>query len=149
MPRQGITQLEILSGWKEIAKYLGKGIRTVQRYERQLTLPIRRPAGKPSGSVIAAKAEIDAWINASAVREGFRLSLPAVDCAKTVKELRQQVAALQRLHEEGAQLRGEMRASRAALRASIKLLKESLALATEDSQSSSRLQTFDPKRKVN
>ena len=61
------TQLEILSGWKEIAVHLGKGVRTVQRYERKLGLPIRRPSGKSIGSVIATVAELDAWITASPI----------------------------------------------------------------------------------
>ena len=42
MHQQKITQLEILTGWNEIANYLGMGVRTVQRYERELGLPIRR-----------------------------------------------------------------------------------------------------------
>ena len=33
---------QILSGWKEIANYLGKRIRTVQRYEREMSLPTHR-----------------------------------------------------------------------------------------------------------
>ena len=50
----------ILSGWKEIANYLGRGVRTVQRYEIEKHLPIRRPAGE---SVIATKTEIDRWVS--------------------------------------------------------------------------------------
>ena len=68
---------EVLSGWKEIANYLGKGVRTVQRYEWELGLPVRRPAGKPRGSVIATRAELDAWVMASPVREAIPvLALP-------------------------------------------------------------------------
>jgi len=59
------TQLQILSGWKEIANYLRKGVRTVQRYERELHLPIRRPAGTSSGTVIAIQAELDNWATAA------------------------------------------------------------------------------------
>lgn len=153
MRRQGITQLEILSGWKEIANYLGMGVRTVQRYERDLRLPIRRPSGSSRGSVIATKAELDAWVNASPLREAFRLSLHAVDSAETVKELKQHVTELHRLRKESAQLRYEMSASRKELEAAIQLLGESLALETGDSQlfSSRRAADaqLDPKRKVN
>lgn len=53
---------QILSGWKEIADYLRKGVRTVQRYEHALSLPIHRPAGKPSGTVTAIKTELDRWV---------------------------------------------------------------------------------------
>jgi hypothetical protein len=56
---------EILTGWKQIARHLGMGVRTVQRYERTSALPIRRPTGKLNGSVIATKAELDAWVSAS------------------------------------------------------------------------------------
>ena len=55
------SRLEIFSGWKEIANYLGKGVRTVQRYERRLGLPIHRLAGASAGSVIATKSELDGW----------------------------------------------------------------------------------------
>ena len=54
-------QTGVLSGWKDIAHYLGKGVRTVQRYERELALPVRRPAGKPRGSVLSTTGELDAW----------------------------------------------------------------------------------------
>ena len=62
------TRLQIFSGWKDIANYLGKGIRTVQRYERELGLPIHRPAGRSRGSVIAIVAELDGWVTASPVQ---------------------------------------------------------------------------------
>lgn len=52
---------QILSGWKAIANYLGAGVRTVQRYERELRLPIYRPAGKSISRVTAIKHELDRW----------------------------------------------------------------------------------------
>jgi hypothetical protein len=60
---------EVFSGWKDIANYLGKGVRTVERYERTLKLPIRRPAGKYRGSVIAIKTELDLWVLSASMRE--------------------------------------------------------------------------------
>lgn len=56
---------QILSGWKAIANYLGSGVRSVQRYERELGLPIYRPAGKPKSRVTAVKAELDRWSRGS------------------------------------------------------------------------------------
>lgn len=51
-----------LNSWKEIASYLGKGVRTVQRWEVQLGLPVRR-LGREGGEIVyALKSEIDAWI---------------------------------------------------------------------------------------
>ena len=52
----------VLNSWKEIALYLGRGVRTVQRYERDLGLPVRRPHGKSRTSVIAIPDELDAWV---------------------------------------------------------------------------------------
>jgi len=60
MPKEP-PRLEILSGWKEIANYLGKGVRTVQRYEREMGLPIYRPAGKSSAAVVATRTELEEW----------------------------------------------------------------------------------------
>ena len=49
----------ILHGWKDIAKYLRCGIRTVQRWEK-LGMPVRRPLGR--ASVMAISEELDAWL---------------------------------------------------------------------------------------
>ena len=82
MGRGKTTRVEILSGWKEIANYLGKGVRTVQRYERELGLPVRRPVGHVGSSVIATKAELDGWIAAIPIREAYgipvRYSAPSL-----------------------------------------------------------------------
>ena len=56
-----------ISGWKDIATYLNKGVRTVQRYEREIGLPIHRPSGKSAGSVIATKTELEHWVKAGPV----------------------------------------------------------------------------------
>src|ERR1700742_5328174 len=53
---------KILSSWKEIASYLGHSRRTVQRWERELSLPIHRPAGRESHSVMAFAAQLDEWL---------------------------------------------------------------------------------------
>jgi hypothetical protein len=124
--QQKITQIEILSGWKDIANYLGQGVRTVQRYERDLGLPVRRTAGRCKGAVIATKAEIDAWISARPLRQGLSRSLPASNDTEIFEAFRNQLADLHRLRVEAAQLRTEMTASRQALKMSIELLHETL-----------------------
>jgi len=50
-----------LDSWKEIAAYLKKEVRTVQRWEKNSDLPIRRLAHGKQGSVFAYKSELDAW----------------------------------------------------------------------------------------
>jgi len=53
---------KILGSWKEIAAYLGKGVRTVQRWEQLYGLPVRRPHGSPMGVVYASCDELDVWL---------------------------------------------------------------------------------------
>jgi TolB-like protein/Flp pilus assembly protein TadD len=50
-----------LDSWKEIAAYLNKEVRTVQRWEKSLGLPVRRLAQGKQGTVFAYKPDLDAW----------------------------------------------------------------------------------------
>ena len=50
-----------LDSWKEIAAYLSRGIRTVQRWEREEGLPVHRLQHDKRGSVYARKDELAAW----------------------------------------------------------------------------------------
>jgi hypothetical protein len=51
-----------LTCWKDIARYFGKGVRTVQRWEQEFGLPVRRaPAGFRHSSVAADVDELNAW----------------------------------------------------------------------------------------
>ena len=106
--------LIVISGWKGIAGYLGKGVRTVQRYERELGLPIRRPAGI-TGSVIATKAELDAWVAASPLREEFDLTQVDRDVDRNsrlaLNELRALVSQARRLRSDTAELRQSLLSS--------------------------------------
>jgi TolB-like protein/Tfp pilus assembly protein PilF len=52
---------ERLDSWKEIASYLNRGARTVQRWEREAGLPIHRLQHEKLGSVYAYRRELDAW----------------------------------------------------------------------------------------
>jgi TolB-like protein len=58
-----------LDSWKEVAAYLKRGARTVQRWEREKGLPVRRLRPDKPGSVFAFKSELDAWWSGSAARE--------------------------------------------------------------------------------
>jgi hypothetical protein len=51
----------LLSCWKEIAAYLHKGVRTTQRWERQMGLPVRRLTNSRY-RVIAISEELDNWV---------------------------------------------------------------------------------------
>jgi hypothetical protein len=75
------TNPDVLNSWKEVAAYLGRGIRTVQRWERELGLPVRRPRGKSRSAVIAFKTELDRWLRQSTA-DG-QLLLPAAEPGPT------------------------------------------------------------------
>ncbi len=50
-----------LDSWKEIAAYLNRAERTVQRWEREQGLPVHRLAHNKHSSVYAYTAELDTW----------------------------------------------------------------------------------------
>src|ERR1700723_565403 len=118
---------QFLSGWKEIANYLGKGVRTVQRYERELGLPVRRPAGKPRGSVVATRPELDAWVGASPIREEFHLARLAPDSQVSAHAIKSGIKEMCRLRDEMLPLRAEMLTLLLLLRESILNLQGELA----------------------
>ena len=52
---------ERLDSWKEIAAYLKREVRTVQRWEKSEDLPVYRHVHDKLGTIYAYKVEIDAW----------------------------------------------------------------------------------------
>ena len=106
------TKLLILSGWKDIAKHLGKGVRTVQRYESSMGLPIRRPAGHQRGSVIATKSELNAWVSASPRRDVFKLTTVSLDSfARYLSDVKKGILEMSALRDQMRELRAELRSS--------------------------------------
>jgi len=51
-----------LNSWKEIAVYLGRGVRTMQRWEEELRLPIHRVRPTRRSPVFAYISELDDWM---------------------------------------------------------------------------------------
>lgn len=52
-----------LDSWKEIAVYLRRDVRTIQRWEKKEGLPVHRHQHDKLGSVYALRAELEAWFN--------------------------------------------------------------------------------------
>ncbi len=77
-----------LDSWKEIASYLRRDVRTVQRWEKSEGLPVRRHLHDSLGSVYAYRHELDAW------REGRQPALSALEAAAARGRRRLQWAAL-------------------------------------------------------
>ena len=53
-----------LSSWKAIAQYLGRDVRSVQRWELERGLPVHRVPGDKGGAVFAYQGELDRWLAA-------------------------------------------------------------------------------------
>ena len=61
--RERVDANDRLVGWKEIAEFLRKSVRTVQRWERELGLPIHRVHTSDSGqSVFGLRRELEEWL---------------------------------------------------------------------------------------
>jgi hypothetical protein len=80
--RGRLVQSRVLSGWKNIANHLGKSVRTVQGYARELDLPVRRRARKKQGPVIATKSELNAWVESRRSKRYSHFRDPSVLSAR-------------------------------------------------------------------
>jgi hypothetical protein len=61
---------QLLSGWKEISRHIGRSVRTVQRWEPRLGMPVYGTTLKNRSAVVAFSDELDCWISrASPARE--------------------------------------------------------------------------------
>jgi hypothetical protein len=116
------TSSHILSGWKDIANYLGKGVRTVQRYEGDLRLPVRRPAGRARGSVVATTAEIDSWVAASPIREQLKTGISDSRPFASVEIMKHGIEEMVRLRSQMRELRVDLRVSMHRLDQSVRAI---------------------------
>jgi len=73
-----VAAAPVLTSWKDIAHYMGKGVRTVQRWEQDFGLPVRRPLGSSKKAILARPGDLDAWV---ALRCSSRSELAVLDRA--------------------------------------------------------------------
>ncbi|MGO8791865.1 MAG: hypothetical protein ACLQVL_31380 [Terriglobia bacterium] len=57
------TSRDVLAGWKEMAAFLGRSVRTVQRWEKQMGLPVQRLKSKARRIPYALRSELTGWLN--------------------------------------------------------------------------------------
>lgn len=107
-----VGQSGIFRGWKDIARYTGMSVRTLQRYEHNYGLPVRRPSSRPRGSVVATKIELEHWIKAKP------LSRPRMPEAY--------LAAFQKSIAEQRRLREEMKEARQRVHTTLERLRAQL-----------------------
>lgn len=84
----------VLSSWKEIAQFLGKGVRTAQRWERELGLPVHRPEQSNRYVVLADPGELLHWMKARGSQHGAPHSLerPGTDPITRTQALGEQLS---------------------------------------------------------
>ncbi len=88
---EALSPADRLDYWQEIANYLGREVRTVQRWEREKSLPVRRLSGNGEDSqprVFAYKSEIDAWVALQSGQSAFQSDPPARVTEARVTEAR-------------------------------------------------------------
>jgi len=124
------STISVLNSWKEIASYLGRGVRTVQRYEDELRLPVLRVPGKSHGSVLAYKADLDSWLHNTSVRS----SDPSrkVCNAPIISELHKSMSEHVNLRRESHSLRAAHNRSVLQLRTSLDRIMEQLRFRKPD-----------------
>ncbi len=88
-----------LTCWKEIADYLDKGVRTVQRWERDMGLPVRRVNGT-KGRVFAMCHELEVWLQSSTTWRDDRSDSELAKLRKKVTHLLLENEKLRRALEE-------------------------------------------------
>jgi hypothetical protein len=112
-----VSNAAVLTSWKEIARYMGKGVRTVQRWEVDFGLPVRRPNGANKKAILARPSDLDAWI---AMRCSVsRRSLEKQSALSVRTSLSAELETARLLRESQRELRAELHAEIAALKARV------------------------------
>lgn len=81
----------LLDSWKQIASFLGRSVRTVQRWERIEGLPVRRHHHLKRGSVYAFPSQLQSWQRQRGLGPDFSkapLALPAIPPPSVLVELK-------------------------------------------------------------
>lgn len=108
----------VLTSWKEIARYMGKGVRTVQRWEQDFGLPVRRPQGSNKKAVLARPRDLDAWVAMRcSSRAELSLHLPVINASfESLSTLASSIETFRELRSSNRALLGEVTTAAKALR---------------------------------
>lgn len=113
-----MTDVRILNSWKEISTYIGRGVRTVQRWEEMYGLPVHRAAGRDRSAVYALSDEIDAWLRLGKMHEQPKAEREITpDAVRQYRQLTEHAATLverlRMLRKQSQSIRGELARHRA------------------------------------
>lgn len=130
MPASNLANNLVLNSWKEIASHVGRGVRTVQRWERDLGMPVRRPRAKSRSAVVAMADEIDAWLRSAPTGE-----LPTNHAPKA-SETSQMLDRLRQSVEQHVDLRDQCNRLRSANHQALMALISNLQMMTQSARNS-------------
>ena len=103
MVRQNINAApKALNSWKEIASYLDRGVRTVQRWERELELPVHRIGKGRRSPVYVLVSELNFWMSTSGAIQKTENSKPQLlqfprSLPRSAQDSRRLLASMQTL----------------------------------------------------
>ena len=122
-------EAKVLSSWKEIASYLGKGVRTVQRWEHEWGLPVSRPKNAHKSTVLSSTDKLDRWVATKwAQRPGRRESPPNAGSPNGVAA---SIRDFRRLRQANRELLYDLVQAMAGLRAESQTLVRAVSRASE------------------
>jgi len=89
----------VLTCWKDIARYLGRGVRTVQRWEQEFGLPVRRPNGSHRKSaVVVYIRDLEMWLDSQWSERGVENDDGKVIAKAELSELIKRSRSLRAAH---------------------------------------------------
>jgi hypothetical protein len=120
---------QILNGWKEISHHIRRSVRTVQRWEARLGLPVYRPALKDRSAVVAFSDELDRWIS-RALPDAGEDDTALNDIEENDAGLLRMLDNISTMALDTAQLSSQMRLLQEQLRQSLRIYHHRIASKT-------------------
>jgi hypothetical protein len=85
MRQSALTGPVMLNSWKEIASYLDRGVRTVQRWERELQLPVHRIGKGKRSPVYAIATEVKLWLCTAEIPHAKKTPVKRIVVSRSVR----------------------------------------------------------------
>lgn len=124
-----------LNSWKEIAQYLDRGVRTIQRWEHGLGLPVHRIGKGKRSPVFATAAELNFWLSTVVVERPSKppqlepTCTPGTDNPR-IRSLRQSCLTMRNLSHTMAENCARQRRQAALAREQIDRLRSRISRAS-------------------
>jgi hypothetical protein len=122
-------EAKVLSSWKDIAAYLGKGVRTVQRWEREVGLPVSRPQNTHKSTVLTSTDKLDRWVATKWAQRPSRRESPPN--AGSPNGIAASIRDFRRLRRANRELLFDLQQAMEGLRAESQTLVRSISPASE------------------